>query len=435
MKKQKIPLGIRLFSFNRLTIPVLLHEIESSELESRFEIQLIRNTEDLHTFVLRTGEGLLMYSFMTPHLPQICQEISQLYNIRSRNLKLVAGGAHTSGNPVSSLKAGFDYAYSGPAETGLVSFLQDFLQGELPGGAVVYQAPDVISLDRSIPDSYIFPISPPIEISRGCYWNCAFCQTSCRKTLHRSMNSFQEIYSVFKKRGHNRRINFICPSSFEYGAENPRHPDLSAIEELLRFCRAEGTDHLEFGIFPSETRPNTVTEPMLKLVTRYCTNRKLTIGAQSGSDRLLKVIRRGHSVEDVEFACDLAAKSGLQPHVDLIFGFPDENREDRRLTIDLINRLLKKYGARIHLHYFIPLSGTDMAEDIPARLDYRTIDQIDKLEKDGVCTGWWREGRKMSDAVIEVRDFLDTIDIEFTTVHPGQETAVSTRFSTESNPS
>ncbi|MBN2366813.1 MAG: TIGR04013 family B12-binding domain/radical SAM domain-containing protein [Calditrichaeota bacterium] len=416
---RKIALAIRIFEFNRLTIPVILHEIEKFNLDSIFGIELITDTDGLRKFVLEHKSGLIFYSFMTPHLPQIYREISSIKRNENRNLKLVAGGPHTTGDPLSSLKAGFDYAYSGAAESGLVQFLQDYLENRLPHIPAVYQASEFTDLDRSFPISKIFPISPPLEISRGCYWNCRFCQTSCRKTLHRSLNSVRKIYNTLKQRGHNRRINFICPSAFEYGAADARHPEPGAIEELLKFCRAEGTSHLEFGIFPSETRPDTFSEEMVDLISRHCTNRKLTVGMQSGSDRLLKSIRRGHTVKNVENACRIASRSKLQPHADIILGFPGETSDDRKLTLRVIQKLVKNYGARIHLHYFIPLSGTDMSEDYPVELDYRTIDRLRELERDGVCTGWWQDGRKLSGAVVHMRDFLRSVSLEYVTIGPG----------------
>ncbi len=418
MKYKQYALGIRLQAFNRLTFPVILHELETSGLTSIFNTILIRNREELQRFILQPIPGLLFYSFMSPHLPEVDEELNWVRLQKNLMLKTVAGGPHTSGDPVSSLKIGFDFAFSGAAEMGLHAFIWDFLDGRLPDLPAIYTVPGIDRLDRSIPFSSLMKTSPPLEITRGCYWNCRFCQTSCRKTVHRSMDSVAGYYTELRRRGHHRRVSFICPSAFEYGASAARRSNHEAIEKLLDYFLSRETVHLEFGIFPSEIRPNTFNEPLLDLIAGKCSNKKITIGAQSGSQRLLKIIRRGHTTEDIENACELCLRKNLQAQVDFIFGFPDETSYDRHESLKFISKLNRQYRARIHLHYFIPLSGTDLADSYPGRLDYRTIDTLDKFQRGGICTGWWREGRKISESLVTFRDELKQISLEYMVVQP-----------------
>lgn len=416
MKPEQYTLGIRLQSFNRLTFPVILHELESSGLQRFFNIMLIRNRAELQNFLGSVSSGLLFYSFMTPHLAEVAGELKEALQQKNPLLKMVAGGPHTSGDPTSSLKMGFDYAFSGAAETGLSHFMQDFLENRLPEFPTVYIAPLLEHLEGSMPFSNLMKTSPPLEITRGCFWNCRFCQTSCRKAVHRSMDSVAEYYEELRRRGHQQRVNFICPSAFEYGATAARHLNQDAIETLLNYFLSRETAYLEFGIFPSEIRPNTFNESLLDLVARKCSNKKITIGAQSGSRRLLKIIRRGHTPEDIENACELSLNKNLQAHVDFIFGFPDETSDDRSESLKFITKLYRQYQARIHLHYFMPLSGTDLEDTYPKRLDYRTIDMLDKFQKDGICTGWWHEGLKLSESLVKYRDGLNKMPLEYTVV-------------------
>ena len=73
-----------------------------------------------------------------------------------------------------------------------------------------------------------------------------------------------------------------------YGATGPE-PNLAAVEELLAGVREDiGSERrLWFGTFPSEVRPEHVTEEALQLIRRYCNNRTLILGGQSGSDAVL----------------------------------------------------------------------------------------------------------------------------------------------------
>ena len=406
-------LGIRLQPFNRLTFPVVLNQIEAACLDQYFRVKIIENPAQLRHFIKESDKGLLLYSFMTPQLPQILKEISWVNQNRKPVVKTMAGGPHTTGDPESSLKLGFDYAFQGAAEMGFGSLIQDYLLGNLPPAPAIFRTADIDQLDRSLPISRLLATSPPLEITRGCYWNCRFCQTSCQKARHRSLDSVKIYYQELKRRGHHRRMSFICPSAFEYGAQDPQHLNLSAVKELLEYCKSNGTTHLEFGIFPSETRPNTFSEEFVALISRFCSNRKICIGGQTGSDRLLKFIRRGHTVEQIETACEISARYHLRPYVDMIFGFPDENSQDRRETLQLIKKLAATYRARIHLHYFIPLAGTELAHSRPKVLDYKTIDTLNKFERDGLCTGWWKKGMQLSADLVGVLNNLAVQSISF----------------------
>ena len=53
------------------------------------------------------------------------------------------------------------------------------------------------------------------------------------------------------------------------------------------------TGRIFFGTFPSELRPEHVSPRALALITRYCDNRVVILGGQSGSDRVLEAMGRG----------------------------------------------------------------------------------------------------------------------------------------------
>lgn len=417
MQKKSFHLGFRLQPTNRFTIPVLLNQIEQANLDQYFQIALLQNFDDVRNFVRKNKKGILLYSFMTTHLPLIEKELKWVNKNRSLSLTLLAGGPHTNGDPISSLKLGFDLAYSGAAETGFSQLIKKYLDEDLPDSPTIFYAPELEVLDQSVPLSRNFNISPPLEISRGCFWNCKFCQTSCQKTRHRSMESIQDYYQQLKKRGHHRRFSFICPSAFEYGAHHAKRLNYHAIEELLVYCKSNGTSYLEFGIFPSETRPDTVSELFVELIAKHCDNKKLTIGAQTGSDRLLKAMRRGHSLENIKDACEMISGKKLKPLIDIILGFPGEKNTDRHLTLNLIKRWAVQYQARIQVHYFLPLSGTSLENSIPTPLDYQTIDTLTQFEKDGLCTGWWKAGQKLSVKLLEIRDRLSNLRLEYSEVN------------------
>ncbi|GAB4336328.1 MAG: TIGR04013 family B12-binding domain/radical SAM domain-containing protein [Calditrichia bacterium] len=412
---------MRVTRANQLTFPTLMNALERRQLDRHFRVVLLHSGDEVRDFVASRSEGMLLYSFMTPHLPEVFREVEQIRGTRSSRLLLLAGGPHSSGDPVSALKMGFDLAYSGAGETAFPQIVERYLQNGLPEGRWIVAAPPLQRLEESIPISRYFVTIPPLEITRGCFWNCRFCQTACSKPIHRDFESVEWFYGELKKRGYHRRVNFICPSVFEYGAESPAKLRIEKLERLVRFCKEGGTTYLELGIFPSEARPNTFRPEFVDIIRDYCSNRKITIGAQTGCNELLRQMKRGHTVEQVETACRLSRERGLKPLVDIIFGFPGETPDHRRKTLDFIHHLTRAYGARTQVHYFLPLTGTPLQNSSPAPLDYRSIDRLEAFQKGGICTGWWKEGIKLTRRIVELRDRINDREVEYDVLPPFAE--------------
>ncbi len=112
------------------------------------------------------------------------------------------------------------------------------------------------------------------------------------------------------------------------------------------------------------------------------------MGGQSGSQRILDMINRGHTVEDIIIGSERCLQHGLTPVVDFIFGLPYETDSDQDETLRLIKWLTGK-GARVHSHYFMPLPGTALENSMPVPLS-RQVDRImGELALHGKTTGEW----------------------------------------------
>ncbi|MCS7109406.1 MAG: radical SAM protein [Candidatus Micrarchaeota archaeon] len=78
------------------------------------------------------------------------------------------------------------------------------------------------------------------------------------------------------------------------------------------------------------------------MVNKYASNNNIIFGAQTGSLRILKMINRSHSLEDLFNAVEISMKNKIIPHVDFIFGLPGEEKDDVEQTINVINILVSK---------------------------------------------------------------------------------------------
>jgi B12-binding domain/radical SAM domain protein len=334
--------------------------------------------------------GIMLYSFATAQAEEIYSEVSKA---REANVDaiFIAGGPHPSALPEKVLEH-FDFVVIGEGEETLPELIEAIQGGRDPEHVlgIAYKLNGKISFTGKRPpvdlDNYppFARILAPIEISRGCPWGCTYCQTprlfgSCMR--HRSI----PIIAEFARR--HKDIRFTSPNSLAYGSDG-RRPRLDKVEALLKVLAGQKKP-IYFGTFPSEVRPEFVSPEALALITKYCANKSISLGGQSGSPEVLSRIGRGHGREEIESACELAREYGLVPQVDLIFGLPMESAEDQQMTLDLV-RWIEGKGGKVRAHRFMPLPGTPLAGTRPAPLSEQAEALLGSLALKGHLTGTWR---------------------------------------------
>ncbi len=313
--------------------------------------------------------------------------------LESRPVGNVAGGSHASGDPLGTLKYGFDFAFVGEGEKSLFRFLN----GEPTRGIAFKFEGKYYFTGRLLPKELIklddFPSFPwwrkmfgYIEIQRGCKFGCKYCETPFLhgKPRFRSLESIEEHVKALVKAG-KRDVRFITPNAFEH----------SDIIEIINLKEKYPNIRLFIGSFPSEVRPEYVNEDLLKEMKRKVANREIIVGAQSGSEKILKLMGRGHSVEDVKEAVELIVKYGFTPSVDFIIGLPFEEEEDYQKTMELI-RFIVERGGKIHMHFFMPLPGTPW-ESLEIKVPPKEIlKEFERLIGKGKLYGDWQKQIEIS---------------------------------------
>ena len=184
---------------------------------------------------------------------------------------------------------------------------------------------------------------------------------------------------------------FLTPTSLSYGTFAPE-PDLAAVEALLAGVREEigPTRNLWFGTFPSEVRPEHITDASLRLLRKWVSNRALIVGGQSGSDRVLAASARGHDSACIERAVALCVEHGFVPHVDFLLGLPSEEPSDVDATLQLMDRLVAR-GGKVHGHTFLPLPGTPFRKAPPGALTDDVRRRLRQLASKGQLYGQWEQ--------------------------------------------
>ncbi|WNY27280.1 TIGR04013 family B12-binding domain/radical SAM domain-containing protein [Methanolapillus ohkumae] len=375
--------------------------------------------------------GIMIYSFFTRQKEEIFLEVSRAkkeFQALGIPSFFIAGGPHPSGVPDETLQY-FDAVVVGEGEETLpelVAFLKnsdlfseqnqiqniqnqiqnkyqnkrksrqefpDFLAGlsKIPGIAYLDDfGKMVLTKKRPFVNLDTFPcFSPdniwrPLEISRGCPHRCKFCQTPQifgHKMRHRS------IPEILKYAKYYDDLRFISSNAFAYGG-NGVTPNPGPVKELLSALSEIGGKRIFFGTFPSEVRPEFITEEMMELVTTYCANDSISIGAQSGSDDILQEIGRGHTAEDVYSAVEICLEKKIIPIVDFIIGFPNETEKDQEKTLELIDWICQKNG-EVRAHYLTPLPSTPYENIIPGKVHPEISKKLGQLALGGKLKGVW----------------------------------------------
>ena len=173
-----------------------------------------------------------------------------------------------------------------------------------------------------------------VPISRGCLNVCTYCQT---KLARGNLSSYrpQDIEDRVKEAVDNgtKIIYLTSQDNGCYGFDI----DTNLAELVERLCKIEGDFKIRIGMAnPQHTIK--VIKPLMEVMKNPKVFKFLHIPAQSGSDAVLKHMKRGnktkHFKEIVEYARSIIPEVTIA--TDIIVGYPTETEEDFQQTLDLI---------------------------------------------------------------------------------------------------
>jgi tRNA-2-methylthio-N6-dimethylallyladenosine synthase len=179
-----------------------------------------------------------------------------------------------------------------------------------------------------------------VPIIEGCNKFCSFCIVPYSRGREKSRNAAEIVAEVLSLRtlGYKevhligQNVNSYRPSSQE-GLEN--YSGATPFSRLLRAVAHTGMERIKFTTsFPRDFHPDIVSA--LEEFPNLCD--WVHLPAQSGSDRILKAMRRGHNSEDyLRRVEDIkGSKRRLALTSDIIVGFPGESQDDFEKTMRLV---------------------------------------------------------------------------------------------------
>jgi radical SAM superfamily enzyme YgiQ (UPF0313 family) len=107
------------------------------------------------------------------------------------------------------------------------------------------------------------------------------------------------------------------------------------------------------------TRVNTVDKELLSLMNKAgCV--RISFGAESGSPRILKIVKKGIMPEQVTKAAQMASDAGMKIIVNFMVNLPYETFDDLKMTIDLMKKLNSIKNVTAAYGFSIIYPGTEM---------------------------------------------------------------------------
>ena len=202
-------------------------------------------------------------------------------------------------------------------------------------------------------DPFVPELPPPfvtIIAGRGCKYNCSFCQPAERKLFGRGVRRRSPANVIAELELLRDRYNF---SSFMF------HDDTLTEDRdwVIEFCHL----YREHGFtqpFFCQSRADIIVrhEDMVKLMADVgC--KGYFIGFESGSDRVLKFIRKGTTREVNIRAARICRRYGIKIWANYMLGIPTETKEEVLETISMLKEIDPDYYSP---SFYTPHPGSDL---------------------------------------------------------------------------
>lgn len=187
-----------------------------------------------------------------------------------------------------------------------------------------------------------------VMFSRGCPFPCSFCAAGQTRIQYRSgvsaRHELAHLIEAYRIQGfaivddnfivNKRKVSDICAHITDLG---------------LRWSAL--------------SRVDTVDPPLLaRMAAAGCI--EIKYGMESGSETLLKAMRKNTTREQIRRAVATTVDAGIAAKVFVIHGYPGEDLETTRETISLLAEL-RPVLSRVSLFRFVPLPGTQVYAQAP----------------------------------------------------------------------
>ncbi|MCD6239315.1 MAG: radical SAM protein [Thermotogae bacterium] len=185
-----------------------------------------------------------------------------------------------------------------------------------------------------------------LEIAKGCTRRCKFCVVPYSYFPYRFMESDEVIARLEKVKVRIKNIGLVSATPSDY-------PYLNDVLDYL--------EDNDFSFSLSSTRIDTLSKRLAKVLVKGG-QKTITMGLETGSERLRKFIRKGLSNDKIFEGLSIAKEAGIQRlRIYLMLGLPTEIDDDIIETVTLIEKIQSKFGfsaIKLNVNLFVPKPNT-----------------------------------------------------------------------------
>ncbi len=402
--------------------PFGLMYVADALIKAGLAVELWHTTEaGLDDFVSRVARVRPKWvGFSTITGPQLAPTIRATQRVAELGIPTVWGGVHATIMPQDVLQEAYvDFVIVNEGELTAQEFSRELAGGrnwagvfglawkDSQGRPVINpERPFIANLDDFSPrwdllpdvEAYLLQSGPydraiPVYISRGCPFRCGFC--------------YNEVVMKRSWRQHSDR--FIL-DQVEWLKTKHGITAIDYADDYL-FGRPRPMQRLVEKVampWSGQVRVQLLKPEFVKWMDRTgC--QWVNIGAESGSQRVLDSINKDQKAEWIEWGVRNLAEHAphIEANLSFIIGLPEENPTERRVTIELIDRLCRiNPNARCSIAIYMPYPGTPLWPDALARGHTPPANQLGWAEFDlnRGNTPW--VGEAEARAMSEINDIL-----------------------------
>ncbi|HWR01053.1 MAG TPA: tRNA (N6-isopentenyl adenosine(37)-C2)-methylthiotransferase MiaB [Chlorobaculum sp.] len=221
-------------------------------------------------------------------------------------------------------------------------------------------------------------ISAFVPVMRGCNNSCAFCVVPVTRGRERSVGFGEVVDEVAKLAASGYREATLLGQNVNSYRDAESGRDFSTLlDEVSR--RAP-----EMRIRFTTSHPKDISESLVRVIAErpnICSHIHLPV--QSGSSRILDLMRRGHTREEYLGKIEMIRR--LIPDVavttDLIAGFCTETEEDHRMTLSLMEEV--RFDTSFMFYYSVrpgTWAARNLPDDVPEPVKKARLQEIIDLQ-------------------------------------------------------
>jgi radical SAM superfamily enzyme YgiQ (UPF0313 family) len=376
-------------------------------LPADWELRLV----DLNTTALRDADiDWADLVFIGGMLPQQSRFLRLIDLVHSRGKKVVAGGPDPTSQP--DLYRAADYLVLGEAESSIKPFLEDLARGAPSGKYHSSERPDITTspvprFDLLRLENYLMI---GIQFSRGCPFNCEFCdiiELYGRQPRTKSPRQIVDELDALYKLGHRGHVDFVDDNFIGHKAK---------AKEILRAVKSWSEDHGHPFFFSTEASINLADDEELLGLLRDLDFRYVFVGIESADDQVLSSTQKKQNLNrDIVEDLHKIYSHGIVVNGGFILGFDNETDQTAGKMIDVIERG-KIVMSMVGLLYALPNTQLTRRLEKEARLlesGSRQSGDRESVDVDQATSGINFVTRRPREEVLG--DFLEVLDAAYST--------------------